>query len=121
MTDKLTDAQAIELDRKNRAQWEKDHPGQPYHSHLTPRQQSMRDAERQESARADKQAQANQNNFDQQRMQDNRDNAEADAQTVEFNKLDAQAAKRPERRHNAPDTRPLPRIDRRHGAIDTRA
>jgi hypothetical protein len=135
MTDKLTDAQAIELDQKNRDQWAKDHPGKPYHSNLTPKQQSMRDAERQEALRQEKQDQATQNNQDRQRTIDNAANAEADAQVKATDELRVDAAKAPlpkpfvqpgepakpiDRRHNTTDIRPFPRTERRHNAVDTR-
>ena len=78
----LRDEQEIAADQTRGEDWAKQYPivggvpGRPYASHLTPRQQSIRDARRQESARADKQVQADVNNQDQGRRQVRLDTAE---------------------------------------------
>jgi hypothetical protein len=72
----VRDREAIAQDQTRSVQWAKDYPGKPYVSHLTPRQQSIRDMQRQEVVRAEKKAQADVNNADQNRRQDKVDAAE---------------------------------------------
>src|ERR1035441_7223783 len=99
LAQELRDEQEIAADQTRGEEWGRQYPivggvpGRPYASHLTPRQQSIRDARRQEAARADKKVQADVNNQDQARRQGKVDAAEEAFQVATTKELRDEDAK----------------------------
>jgi len=86
------DQEELAADQAKRDQWQKDNPGRPYVTRLSPRLQALREAEAQEHLRAQRQAQADQNNQDQERLHSKAIAREQAAQTEARKELDDEDA-----------------------------